>query len=728
MADLLVEPRPAVVTVIGPAGYGKTTFLAEWARLDERRVAWLSLDDYDNEPSIFLSYVAAALDRVEPIDVSLASALAVHGSGVLGTAIPRLTSELHRWTRPGLLVLDDIHRLVDRSCLDALAALLQHLPPGFQVALAGRATPDLPLARMRVEGILHEITRDDLAFDSQETEQLAVAAGRRLSRDEARDLAERTEGWPAAIYLASLARRRGRSVLPSASVISGHDGYIAEYIEAELRPMLGAEDVAVLTRSSVLETIDVGEVAAVTGLPRAPERLRALAGTNGLLARLAGPQEVYRLHPLLRDYLRAELGRREPDAVRDLHRRAARWLADGGRPEEAVEHAFAGGDLDTAASLIEASFVTTYYGGHTDRLSRWLRHFDDPALEERPSLAIVATWVEALSGRPESADRLAAIVERSNAPRRSADGTASFESARAMLSVALARHGPEAMLEDATLATGAEGPDSRWRATSLWLLGGAHIVNGDAAAADSTLVEAVESAPKVGTSGFFAMALRASLAIARGDWHAAERLARESQAGFERTHLDGVVSALMVHSVAARISIRRGDLVRAREELVRAQLVRPLASHALPWASVLAQLELARAYLAISDPAGARSVISDSGAILRHRPGLGVLAEVVQDMRTRLDAAARATTGPSTLTPAELRILPFLSTHLTFEEIGDRLFVSRHTIKTHAISIYGKLGASSRGEAVELAVEVGLLEPYFGLRVRATPEASPRPR
>ncbi len=721
LTDLLVEPRPSVVTVIAPAGYGKTTFLAEWVRRQGHGVAWLSLDDQDNEPSVFLSYVAAALDRVEPIDVSMSSALAVQGSAVLGTSVPRLASELHRWARPGLLVLDDVHRLVDRACLDALAALLEHLPPGFQVALAGRATPDLPLARMRVQQTLLEITRDDLAFDPVETEQLAVATGYPLDRDGARELANRTEGWAAAIYLASLAGKRGAAAGVSASTVSGHDGYIAEYIGSELRPTLSDEDVTVLTRSSVLDTIDVAAIAAVTGLPRAPERLRALAGVNGLVVRLDGPRESYRLHPLLRDYLRAELDRREPGAAAGLHRRAAQWLADGGWPEEAVEHALASGDLDAAARLIEGTFLTTYYGGHTDRLSRWLRRFDDLAFEEHPSLAIVATWVEALSGRPESADHLAAIVERSKAARAPADGTASLVSARAMLRVAMASHGQEAMLEEATISAEAEGPGSRWRGTALWLLGGAHILHGDVGAADGILAEAVAGASRTGTSAFYAMALRASLAIARGDWRAAEEFARESQAGFERTHLESVVSALMVHAVAARVSIRRGDVARAREELVRAQLVRPLASHALPWESVLAQLELARAYLAIADPAGARSVISDSVGILRRRPQLGVLPEAVRELQTRLDAAARVAGGPSTLTPAELRVLPFLSTNLTFEEIGDRLMSSRHTIKSHAISIYGKLGASSRSEAVDVAVEVGLLEPYFGLRLKPTP-------
>lgn len=717
MARRPLEDRAAVVTVIAPAGYGKTTFLAEAVRRDERSAAWLSLDDYDNDPSVFLTYVAAALDRLEPIDPSLTSALAVQGSGVLGAAVPRLASELHRWTRPGLLVLDDVHRLVNRSCLDALAALLEHLPPGFQVVLAGRVTPGLPLARMRVQGMLQEITREDLAFDPAETRELAAAMGRSLSRDQARDLTDRTEGWPAAIYLALLPGPHG-TVDALAFHISDNDGYITDYISSELQPMIDEGELTLLMRLAVLETVELSAAAAVSGLPEAPDRLRVVARTNGLVARIDAPDETYRFHPLLRGFLRAELDRRDPDAGPAVHRRAARWLAERGRLEEAVEHAVAGGDLDQVSTLIERTFLTTYYGGHADRLSRWLGRFRDGDFEERPSLAIVGAWIEALGGRPESADRLADIVERASVREPTAHGAASFESSRAMLRVVMARGGPDAILRDAMVATRLEGPASPWRATALWLLAGAHIVLGDRAAADSALAEAVTAAPLVGTPGFYALALRASLAIGRGDWRAAEQFARESQAGFERAGLGGVVSVLMAHAVAARVSIHRGDLARGRQELVRAQLMRPQATYALGWASILAQLEMARAYLSLSDPAGARSVVADAETILRHRPEMGVLSEEVRHLRAQLGAAEHAASGPSTLTPAELRILPFLSTHLTFEEIGDRIFVSRHTVKSHSVSIYAKLGVSDRAEAVERAVDIGLLEPYFGYRSR----------
>ena len=579
----MVEPPPSVVSIVAPPGYGKTTLLAEWARRADRSVAWLTLDVFDNEPSVFLSYLAAAIDRIRPIDGSLASALSVPGTGILGSGVPRLAAELHGWPRPGLLILDDLHLLVDRTCLDALTALLEHLPPGFQVAFAGRTTPDLPLARLRARQGLLEVGRGDLAFGVDETARVVAAAGQGLSPDQARHLADRTEGWPAAIYLAALAGRAGGAMDGATGAASSRDGYIADYLRSELNPTLADEDLAVLTRASILDVLEVPALAAVTALPGAGDRLRALARRNELIVRLGGSPEAYRYHLLLRDYLRAELDRREPGAAAGLHRRAARWFADAGRLEEAIEHAFAGGDPDATARLVEQAFLATYYGGHADRLGRWLRSLDVGVFEQRPSLAIAAAWLEALTGNPGSADRMADLGERSTFTGTPADGTASFESSRAMLRAAIARNGPDDILENATFAAAAEGTGSRWRATALWLLGGAHLLRGDLDAADAVLAEAVDAAPGVGTSGFYALALRASLAIARGDWRAAEELARESQAGFERTNLDGVLSALMVHAVAARVAIHHGDLARGREELVHAQLLRPLASYALPW-------------------------------------------------------------------------------------------------------------------------------------------------
>jgi LuxR family maltose regulon positive regulatory protein len=168
-------------------------------------------------------------------------------------------------------------------------------------------------------------------------------------------------------------------------------------------------------------------------------------------------------------------------------------------------------------------------------------------------------------------------------------------------------------------------------------------------------------------------------------------------------HFDGFVSVLFVDAINARVAIQRGDFDRGRECLVRAQLLRPVANHAAPWLSVDALLNLSRAYLALSDPAGAQLALREAEQILRRRPSLGTLTTQLVDVRARLKDATATLIGSSALTSAELRVLPFLPTYLSFQEIAERLMISRNTVKTHAMSIYGKLWASSRGEAVERA-------------------------
>jgi LuxR family maltose regulon positive regulatory protein len=711
------EPRAPLVCVVAPAGYGKTVIVSQWAAGEDRPVLWLTLDALDNDPSVFLTYVAAAVDRIVPVDPGIAADLAVPRSRVLATAVPRIAHELHRIGRPALFVFDDVHRLADRTCLDAMAALLDYLPAGLQVVLAARTEPDLPIGRLRADRKVLEIGPTDLALDDAEAEALAVAVGRPLSPDEVRDLNARTEGWAAAVYLAVRPRRDG----PAPLHVSGGDDTIADYLRSVVRPDLDEDDLSLLMRTAVLDVVEPEVAEAVAGQDHAAARLETLAHANQLIVRLGGAPASFRYHPLLREFLEAELERREPGSVPELHRRAAAWYATAGLASLAVEHAFAGGDLDETARLVSRFFLPTWYGGHADIIDRWLSRFHDAMLERLPTLAVMAGWVAGLRGAAATTDRMADIMERGTFVGAPDDGTSSFEAGRAMLRAAMARRGLEDVRANARFAAEAEPPGGPWRFMALYTLAAGHVMAGDPVAADAAFADAVEEASAAGFLPYYGLAWRATLAIGRDEWRAAEVLAHESLAMHERSLLGDVVTALHVHAVTARVAIHRGDLARGREALVRAQLARPAASHALPWISVAGLLEAARAYLAVSDPAGARSVVSQAESIAGRRPGLGTLAVDLVEMRGRLRMAAEALAGSSSLTPAELRLLPILSTHLTFQEIAGRLFLSRHTVKTQAISIYGKLGASTRGEAVARAVEIGLLEPFPGFELTVRP-------
>ncbi len=714
---LAAEPGPPVVSLVAPPGFGKTVLLADWAAQAPCPVAWLTIDALDNDATTFLSYLALAIDRIEPIDDGIRSALTVPGERILTTAVPRLASELDGWGHPGILVLDDVHRLEDRLCLDALTELLDHLPPGFRVFMAGRSEPRLPLGRFRAHRNLLEIDRGRLAFDEAETAALTAAVGGQLAPRESRELVERTEGWAAAIYLSTLASARGDAPRAAVDAISGREGYIAEYLRAELRAGLVDDDVALLTRTSILEIVEPAVAAAVTGDSGSAARLRSLATRFPLVQRLTSPEDAYRYHQLLREYLQGELERREPGVSAGLHARAADWFASSGRVDQAIEHLLAAGEPDAASRMATAVALPTFYGGRVGTLDRWLQTLGEPVLARNPPLAVIAVWIHIMLGRTDVGDRLADLVERSSWVGPPGDGAASFESSRAMLRAVMGRDGADAVLVNAAFAAAAEPPHSPWRANALWLLGSGHLLHGDRSAADSAFAEAVAAGAASSGTAMVALAMRASLAMDRGAWPAADEHARASRTVLERAQFGDIVAALIVHAVSARVAAQLGDQTGARSALVQAQLVRPLASYALPWYSVYSLLELARAYLAMSDPAGARSVVRQAEDIARRRPDIGVLRADLEEMRRRVGDATSSLVGSSTLTAAELRLLPILSTYLSFQEIADRLGVSRNTIKTQALSIYGKLQTSSRSETVERAVELGLLETFPGLEL-----------
>jgi LuxR family maltose regulon positive regulatory protein len=244
----------------------------------------------------------------------------------------------------------------------------------------------------------------------------------------------------------------------------------------------------------------------------------------------------------------------------------------------------------------------------------------------------------------------------------------------------------------------------------------AQLLVGQLEDADSTFAEGIEvTVGEAPATAINHLSLRASLQMRLGNWDLAADLADQARDMLNASDYDDILIALAVHAVNARIAIQHRNLDLARDSLVRAQLVRPLANFASPSLSVLSLLELSRAYLAISDPAGAQLALREAEQIVRRRPALGTLNNDLAEVQ-RLLADAKATlVGSSTLTTAELRVLPLLPTYLSFQEIAERLNISRNTVKSHAMSIYGKLWASSRGEAVERAVEIGLLEPYPAL-------------
>jgi LuxR family transcriptional regulator, maltose regulon positive regulatory protein len=701
-----------VVVICGPAGYGKTVLAAEWAKRDPRPFVWLSIDPHDNDPTVLLTYLAVGLDRVEPLDPTVFDTLASRGASISQTVLPRLGAALASKALPVVVVLDDVHLLQDQQGLDALAVLVDHLPEGSQLVVTGRGEPPLPVARWRTEGRLAELGPGELAMSPAEAGSLLAAAGVELPDDEVAELARRAGGWPAALYLAALAHRAGGRRGDTGFAFTGDDRFLADYLHAELLAHLPTERVAFLTRTAVLERLSGPLCDAILETSGSAAVLASLERSNLLILPMDRQRVWYRYHPLFRELLRGELERHQPELAGELTRRAAHWCQHHGLPEAAIGYAIDAGDGDLAARGVEQAAISVYRSGRLATVQRWFDWFDDHGLiPQYPAVAVLGAWIQALGGHAAAAERWADAAEQGSYAGMLPDGSASVEGWRALLRAKLCRHGVAQMRVDAELAQRLIPVGSLWRAPAQLLLGISQLLAGDLGVADRVLVEAVEVAQDSGATvaASVALAERAILAIGRQDWRAAQALVNQARSVVANAHLEECVTSLMVYAAEARVAIHHRDLDQAEQDLARAQQLRPQATHALPYYAVQARLELTCAYIALTDVAAARGVLGEVDDLLRWRPDLGTLPHQASQLRSQLDHLHADVIGTASLTTAELRVLPLLATHLTFREIGQRLYVSQHTVKTQAMSIYRKLGATSRGQAVQRVQEIGLL-------------------
>jgi len=700
-----------VVAVCAPAGYGKTMLAAAWAKRDSRPFVWLSIDRQDNDPTVLLTYLAVGLDRVEPIDPAVLGALASRGASITQTVIPRLGAALSSKALPMVVVLDDVQLLHDQEGLHALSVLVDHLPPGSQLAVISRDEPPLPLARWRAEGRLAELGPGDLAMDPLEAGRLLAAARVELPDGEVAELTRRTEGWPVALYLAALSIKAQHPRNGDGVGLSGRDRFLADYLQSVLLSRLSPTEVQFLTRTAVLDRLSGPLCDAVLGTTGSTAVLASLERSNLLVVPLDRQREWYRYHHLFQELLREELERSEPELVRELTLRAAHWCQRHGLAEAAIDYAMDAGDADLVARGVEQVAIGVYRSGRLATVQRWFDWFNDRGLiQQYPAVAMLGAWIQALGGHAAAAERWAAAAEQGSYEGMLPDG-GSIDGWRALLRAKLCRHGVTQMRADAELALTLIPVDSLWRAPAQLLAGISHLLAGDLDVADDLLAEAVEVAKDTGATlaASVALAERALLAMGRQDWQDAEALVEKARSVVATAHLEECVTSLVLYAAGARVAIHHGRLDQAEQDLARAQRLRPQATHALPYYAVQARLELIRAYLAMTDVAAARKVLGEVDDLLRWRPDLGTLPQQASQLRSQSDHVRADAIGSAPLTTAELRVLPLLATHLSFREMGQRLYVSQHTVKSQAMSIYRKLGVSTRSQAIQRVQEVGLL-------------------
>jgi LuxR family maltose regulon positive regulatory protein len=705
-----LAPQPAIrlTVVAAPAGYGKSTLLAMWREVEaaRRSVAWVTLDDRDNDPVVLWSHVIEALTRVCP-GIAESTASALHAGAALEEAVlPRLVNDL-AGEDDVALILDDFHRLSHPGTRRGVRWLIDHAPGGLQLLVASRTEPALGLGVRRARGELLELRARELGFTADEAESLLndhLELG--LDRTDVEDLVGRTEGWPAGLYLAALSLRGAPDRHAFIGRFGGTARPVVDFLVDEVLDTYDPELQTLMVRCSVLERLSGPLCDAVLDDAGTGEALRSLSRTNLFLLALDDEEEWYRFHHVFAQLLRVELEHREPGLPATLHRRAYAWYREHGLVDEAIEHAIAAGAFDAAQELICATWTSYANVGRYSTVLGWLERCPRPPEQQDARLLAVEAWVLSLCGRPEA---LAAIAAAEAAAAEFdgplPDGFNSVAGSLATLRGALPWGDVGGGWANAQRAFQLEDPRTPLWAAVCWGLAIGSYFTGRPEEADrwfaATIDVGRETEQWLVTAGAFGY--RSLIAGAHGRLEDQRRLAEEGvQLARERgiETIDGEV-----HLAAAISHLARGDAAAARSHVERG--VEALRSFGQPTDLAFALIQQVKVLRELGDHDRAAAAIGEAREVVDGCRDPGVLEEWV----AALEASPQRRPSPPApeLSPRERSLLRFLTGPLSERDIGRELYLSHNTVHSHTRSIYRKLGVSSRAEAVERARSLGFL-------------------
>ncbi len=696
--------RSRVVLVSAPAGYGKSTLVAQWTDLDPRPSLCVQLGPRDNDPVVLLARVVAALECTGPVCGELLEELSGRMPRIDEVAIPLLAADLGE-RDPFVLVLDDVHVITAKSRA-ILACLVDQVRSGCQLMLVTRGDPGVPLGRLRASADLVEIGTALLALDPTETRDVAASRGLELSPAAAEALCERTEGWAAAVALATLALRGRHDAAERAAGLSGDQQQIADYLLEEVLERQPDHLKRFLLGTSILDQMTAPLCDAVLGTDDAAGSLEDLARSNAFVVSLDENRECYRYHHLFSDLLRAELKRRHPARLPVYLRRAADWCEQHESPGEAFAYAHEAGDLDHAGRIALSYRDEFASRGQIESLRLWLDRCTDEEIESDPQLSIAAAWVFGYLGDAARARRFLVAAERASLDSASADEAASLRSALANLRSAMAPDGIPQMLRDAELGYAYEKKmGTRWLLSARRAMGAAYVLLGQPQEAIAVLRESLalsRDRPDLSHTRVFTLGYLVFAATDLGDRRNAQRWAVEAGWLAAQQHLHDTIYGAIAYTAGALAHNQRGDQTEAARQLENVRRLRPLLRSG-PWLNADLALRCADISLNLGEVASAVEHAQVADDALEGYPDAGTLPARLQRLQARIRR------GQSYgLTPAELRLVAFLRTHLSLQDIADRLHLARPTVKTHVASIYEKLGVTGRSDAVEIIEQAGL--------------------
>ena len=714
LLELLRSSVGRKISVISAStGYGKTTLLAQWRQVEQPDLpfAWVSLDEQDNDPIRLWRHIVAALRRVLPggedfgDDVLLGMSAA--GESLAGTALATLINELAKLPQRVVLVLDDYQFVTERAPHESIAFFVEHLPENVHLVVSSRTDPSLPLGRLRAMGEMTEIRTEQLAFSEEDAACLLnERMGLDMGPEDLQTLLDRTEGWPAGIYLAALSLRNKEDRHAFMASFSGSNRYVVSLLGEEVLAYLPEETRRFLLETSVLRAMTGPLCDAVTGGEGSATLLRELARSNLFVVSLDEQDEWYRYHHLFSELLLYELKSSRPDLVPTLRKRASVWLEDAGFHEGAIQQAIAADDYERVGLLIARHWYGYVTAGQTATVRRWLVALPKGMITHDAPLALVQAWACALSGQREESARFLRIAEKIPHEGPLPDGTASVESGAAILRASFGFSGVQSTLDAARRAAELEpGESSPWAALVRFAMGSGLYLSGDTSRARKPLEEALllteddQRLVRVVTLSFLS-----SVATDEGYPEEAESLAREAGALVDRFKLRGIPQASHAPIALGRALAERGKLHEAQEELESALSARRRLPGLSPWPTLIGLLALAQVRTARGDRAGGRAALAETRAILDDYPDAGILPELLErqerKLRTRKPSEGQL---DGELTERELDVLRLLAGELSTTQMAQSLYVSPNTVRTQIKSIYRKLGVSSRGAAVEEA-------------------------
>jgi LuxR family transcriptional regulator, maltose regulon positive regulatory protein len=515
----------ALTLISAPAGFGKTTLLAQWLAENNTPVAWLSLEQEDNDPTRFLSYVIAALQTVDAqIGITALALLHTLHPPPPETLITLLTNDLaSHATGDVILVLDDYHVIDAEPIHRAMTFLVEHLPPNMHLVLATRADPPLPLARMRARGQLTEVRASDLRFSAAEAGMfLQGMMGFDLSEEALVGLERRTEGWIAGLQLAALSMR-GRSDISSfLTAFSGSHRFVLDYLSEEVFASQPAHIRFFLLHTCLLERLSGSLCDAVTGMTGGQAMLEWLDKANLFLVSLDDERQWYRYHHLFAEVLRHHLEQTEPALVLELHQRASAWYEQQGLFGEAIHHALAASDFEHAADLIEKSYKEIALHGNVHLVLGWIKMLPDELVRARPSLSIYYADLLMFTHEMEAAEARLQDAEQSLEKNKDTLQGPMILGPIATIRAIIARYSGD-LERSVSLAHQALDvfPETEvdWRASAMVNAAHSYLVSGDVTPASERLVaEAVELARSSGDLFLIlrSMTLFAWLEVLRG--------------------------------------------------------------------------------------------------------------------------------------------------------------------------------------------------------------------